>query len=301
VAGLADAAVADANANPTNARIDDLDATATGGRAPFRERLVLPGDDVTPAIEEALAAGHGGGGAGGAGEDVAVRLGAGLSSSPGAGGAAARVRATRGGVLCCAPGGRFFVLSSSRRYASPGVGDVVVGVVASRTPEGYGVRLGGAAPAFLPALAFDGATKRNKPELRAGAAVFARVVRVAPHCEPELSCAAPGGPGGPRAKDWMTGEALYGELKGGALVAVSSLAARRLLDPRAAVLTALGGALPFEAAVGVNGLVWVQAATPAATAAVARALADADGLDDAAAAGVGRAAAARAAQDAAGD
>ena len=58
----------------------------------------------------------------------------------------------------------------------------------------------------------------------------------------------------------MTGESVFGRLAGGHVVSVSLGHARRLLDAQCAVLAAAGAAIPFEVAVGVNGMVWVQAA-----------------------------------------
>ena len=61
-------------------------------------------------------------------------------------------------------------------------------------------------------------------------------------------------------RDWLTGESVFGRLAGGHVVSVSLGHARRLLDAQCAVLAAAGAAIPFEVAVGVNGMVWVQAA-----------------------------------------
>jgi exosome complex component RRP40 len=139
------------------------------------------------------------------------------------------------------------------------------------------VRLAGSAVALLPHLAFDGASKRNKPALALGALVFARVATAAKHLEPELSCCVVSGP----KRDWTTGQAVFGELRGGVLLHLSSALARRLLVPTCPLLTALGAAVPFEVAVGVNGLVWVAASTPRATAAIGEALESAELVSDA--------------------
>ena len=251
----------------------------------FRERVVLPGDDVTEDVLAALP------------PALAARLGAGLvastsasasasaSAGAGAGGEAAedgapspRVLATRAGVLAHRAPDRFFVLSAARRYA-PAVGDTVVGVVADRAggaDASYKVRLHGTGLARLPELAFDGASKRNKPALAVGSVVFARVAAVSAHVDAELSCCVQSGP----RRDWMTGQALFGELRGGALVRVSTALARRLLDPGCALLAALGAALPFELAVGLNGCVWVLARAARQVAAVAAVLERAEFLDD---------------------
>ena len=223
----------------------------------FRERVVLPGDDVTSFISFA---------------PPPLRLGQGLFLD----GTTTCVRASRAGVLSFLEPSRFFVASSTQRYI-PAVGDAVVGVVRARGAETYSVRVRGAAPATLPLLSFDGATRRNKPSLSPGSCVFARVVAASRHIDPELSCMAPLGT--PR-KDWATGEALFGELKGGRLVAVPLGLARRLLDPTCALLAALGCALSFQLAVGLNGLVWVSGAADAETQAVCTAIESAAHLDE---------------------
>lgn len=71
----------------------------------------------------------------------------------------------------------------------------------------------------------------------------------------------------------------FGPLKGGTLCRVSTQFARQLAA-RPAFLAALGAALKFELAVGANGRVWVNAATPATAAAVCRVLGRAQGLEE---------------------
>jgi exosome complex RNA-binding protein Rrp4 len=48
----------------------------------------------------------------------------------------------------------------------PGAQDPVVGVVIARSGENYRVDIGGAHPATLDALAFEGASKRFRPNLK---------------------------------------------------------------------------------------------------------------------------------------
>jgi exosome complex component RRP40 len=222
----------------------------------YKERVVLPGDDVTAWISFAAAP---------------LRLGQGLFVD------GDRVRASRAGILSHLEPSRFFVASSVSRYTAA-VGDAVVGIVRARGAEAYSVHVRGSAPATLPLLAFDGASRRNKPSLAPGACVFARVVAASRHVNPELACTAP--PGAPK-KDWASGESLYGELVGGRCVAVPSALARRLLDPTCALLSVLGRALTFQLAVGLNGLVWVCGAGDGETAAVVGAIESAAQLDEA--------------------
>lgn len=137
----------------------------------FEEKVVLPGDDVTELIESAADSRPG----------AAIKLGAGLTPMDDG------VAATRAGILSHKEPARFFLLSNYRRYY-PAVGDAVVGVITDRNAEQYRVRLHGITNAVLPVLAFDGATKRNKPNLAIGALVFARVAAVSKFMDTELTC-----------------------------------------------------------------------------------------------------------------
>lgn len=211
--------------------------------------LVFPGDDVTSAISALSSSGE-------------VALGSGLLAH------ASTVRATRLGALKLSAGtgrapARAWVASpqGAARYEAR-VGDDVVGVVDERGVEGYRLQLYGHLPARLPSDAFEGATKRSKPNLQVGAVVFARVARVTPGTEPELTCEE--APSKTSKKSWLTGQATYGELSHhtGAIVRCAPGFARALLDPGCVVLRALATHMSFEIAVGVNGAVWVRAAGP---------------------------------------
>ena len=59
-----------------------------------------------------------------------------------------------------------------------------------RSADGYLLSLGSgcAHSATLPALAFEGATKRHRPNLRVGALVYARIAAAERHAEPEATC-----------------------------------------------------------------------------------------------------------------
>lgn len=107
----------------------------------------------------------------------------------------------------------------------------------------------------LGALAFDGATKRNRPSLRIGSLVYARVSKTNKDLEPEISCEAPANL---TKKDWMTGLAIYGELNDGYVFKTSIGLAKTLLQEDCQVLAALGKSIPFEIAIGLNGIVWIN-------------------------------------------
>ena len=68
------------------------------------------------------------------------------------------------------------------------VGDAVVGAVVERHSDAYNVDLGGPFTAVLPALAFEGATRRNRPNLAQGDLVYARVTAASRDADPEIAC-----------------------------------------------------------------------------------------------------------------
>ena len=104
-----------------------------------------------------------------------------------------------------------WVESDLKRYW-PGLGDHVIGIVTDKGAEDYKLDIGASSKALLPVLAFDGASKRNRPHLAVGALVYARVVLANKDMEPEVTCAAPPGV---NARDWVTKESVFGELSGG--------------------------------------------------------------------------------------
>jgi len=164
----------------------------------------------------------------------------------------------------------WYVDGLQRRYV-PVAGDRVIGQVTNRGMESYTVTLFAAHSATLPVLAFEGATRRNRPNLEIGALVYARVVRAEAWTEPEISCV-----------DAVTGKAEgLGELKSTepdtAMVwPVACSLAQSLLRPQHQLLKHVAAHFSFEAAVGVNGLVWVRTASPDHAVAMGRVLAAAD-------------------------
>jgi exosome complex component RRP40 len=223
------------------------------------DALVLPGDTVGSIPETA----------------GQVRLGPGLSihsSLPDT------VVATQCGVLRRISDTKFYVESNARRYV-PHVHDLVLGVVTERYAEQYIVDLGSAHLATLSAVAFDGASRRNRPNLNAGTLVYARVSAAHKDMDPEIVCTTPAHQT-EVARDWVTGESLFGELRGGMMVPISLGLARNLLRRRAPILAALGDHFSYECAVGVNGQLWVAAASVPDTIKVVNAIQASEFLHD---------------------
>ncbi|KAG7383290.1 Exosome component 3 [Phytophthora pseudosyringae] len=222
----------------------------------FSPFVVLPGDDVTATLTKTTRR---------------VKIGAGLKQLPDE-----RIVCTNSGVLRYRPANRYWVEFNHKRYVAS-IDDGVIGIVTDRNAEFYRVNIGAAqslftheantsnsvafphsASATLGSLAFDGATKRNRPSLRLGSLVYARVSKTNPDVEPEITCEAPPSV---TKKDWMTGLAIYGELNDGYVFKTSIGLAKSLLHEDCQVLSSLGKKLAFEVAVGVNGIVWVNAKT----------------------------------------
>ncbi|KAJ3000728.1 Exosome component 3 [Globomyces sp. JEL0801] len=133
-------------------------------------------------------------------------------------------------------------------YYIPQVAEPVIGVITGRQMDTYRVDIGGPSLASLDVLAFEGATKRNRPNLENNALVYARVSLANKDMQPELECVGGGG----------KSEGL-GELVGGYLVQCSLRLARSLMNPEHPILQAFGSVSAFEIVVGLNGRIWINA------------------------------------------
>ena len=96
--------------------------------------------------------------------------------------------------------------------------DLVIGIVKVRAAEHFIVDIKAPLDGILGALEFDGATKRNKPNLQVGATVFCRVCEYNKHTGARLSCINKGystGQSVSKSEESQGNE--MGELKGGLL------------------------------------------------------------------------------------
>jgi exosome complex component RRP40 len=108
--------------------------------------------------------------------------------------------------------------------------------------------------ALLPQLAFEGVTKKTKPQLAPGSLVYAKITSASKHMEPEIACF-----------NSSTGKSDgMGELKGGMVFDISLKMARRLLMAKQKeeggiwVLEEIATKISFEVAVGRNGRIWIN-------------------------------------------
>jgi len=145
------------------------------------------------------------------------------------------------------------IATPDARYIAK-AGDLVIAQVRVSAAEFFHLHINPYSPqAILPQLAFEGATKKTRPQLKSNDLVYAKVVSAQKNMEIELSCVNP-----------STGKAEpdgLGPLTGGMVFDVSPGLADRLLKKQGVVaLEELGSRLPggFEIAVGKNGMVWVD-------------------------------------------
>ncbi|KAF8936621.1 hypothetical protein EDD21DRAFT_140421 [Dissophora ornata] len=234
----------------TSINVDSLEETLPTG-----PQIVLPGDQL-PASASGLLAD--------APTAPVVKLGPGLLMEEDS------IEAIKAGVLKHASvGNRWWVESNQRRYVAA-QGESVVGVVTGKTVEHYKVDIGAAQQALLGVLAFEGASKRNKPDIKIGALVYCRVTLANKDMEAELECFNP-----------TTGKADgYGELKSGFMIKTSLGLARRLLDPKTLIMRLLGQHIPFETAIGMNGKIWINSASPKHTILICNAIKNSEFLNE---------------------
>ncbi|KAI0031062.1 hypothetical protein K488DRAFT_79284 [Vararia minispora EC-137] len=197
---------------------------------------------------------------------VNLKLGPGLQQEIGGDNLTSVVTTLAGYLQRSANGARWWVENSSAKRYVPAPQEPVIGTVVLRLGESYKVDIGAGQSALLDGLAFEGASRRNRPNLKIGSLVYARVSLAHKDMDPEIECF-----------DAQTRKAEgFGELKGGFVTICSLRMSRNLLDPNYFLLPLLGSRFPLDAAVGVNGRVWVSCKEVKQTVTVVRCIEAAD-------------------------
>ncbi|XP_017293551.1 exosome complex component RRP40 [Kryptolebias marmoratus] len=176
-----------------------------------------------------------------------------------------RLVVSKSGVLRHKPPHCFWIESQQRRYI-PAKGETVIGIVTAKSGDVFKVDVGSSEQASLSYLAFEGATKRNRPNVQVGDLVFAQFIIANKDMEPELVCIDGSG----RAN----GMGVFGA--GGLLFKVSLGLVRRLLAPHSDIRADLDRLFPCELVVGLNGRVWVRSSSTQQTLIVANLLQSCD-------------------------
>ncbi|NXP49541.1 EXOS3 protein, partial [Heliornis fulica] len=157
-----------------------------------------------------------------------------------------RHRQARGG----SSGGAYWVDSQQKRYV-PVRGDRVIGIVTVKAGDVFKLDVGGSEQASLSYLAFEGATKRNRPNVQVGDLIYGQFLVANKDMEPEMVCVDSNGR--------SSGMGIIGQ--DGFLIKVSLGLIRKLLAPKCEIIQELSQLYPFELVLGMNGRIWVKART----------------------------------------
>ncbi|KFZ58931.1 Exosome complex component RRP40, partial [Podiceps cristatus] len=133
----------------------------------------------------------------------------------------------------------------------PVKGDHVIGIVTAKAGDVFKLDVGGSEQASLSYLAFEGATKRNRPNVQVGDLIYGQFLVANKDMEPEMVCIDSSGR--------SSGMGIIGE--DGFLFKVSLGLIRKLLAPKCEIIQELSQLYPFELVLGMNGRIWVKAKT----------------------------------------
>ncbi|XP_024869398.1 exosome complex component RRP40-like [Temnothorax curvispinosus] len=208
--------------------------------------VVMPGDslnNITPLKKE------------GRSEKEFVILGPGLRREGDS------VLVCKAGVLRKRDPAVYYVDSYQKRYI-PNRGENVVGIVTQKSGDIFKVDIGASEQATLSYLAFEGATKKNRPDVQIGDVVYAKLLVASKDMEPELVCV-----------DSQGKENELGVLSSDGMMFTCSLSlVRKLLNPECPLFRLLGRNQAYEIAAGMNGRIWIKAQSVKETIAVANAI-----------------------------
>ena len=148
------------------------------------------------------------------------------------------------------------VFRSLGKYYSAKVDDPVIGIIVQKSSEFYKVDINSYTHAILNTKDFEGATKKQKPNLNLGDLVFARISKVNKFDTPTLSCINP-----LEHKNWASGESYFGGIKNGNLFSINRLNTWSFYKENYA-LNRLNDVVGYEIIVGFNGRMWINSEKP---------------------------------------
>lgn len=158
-----------------------------------------------------------------------------------------KILVTRPGVLNHKNPNFYWVEGHQKRY-TPKKGDLVVGLVTVKRGDILRVDIGSSEMASLSTFAFEGATKKQKPDVGIGDVVYARLLSANREMEPELVC----------VDSYFKAGKLGLLSNDGYLFNVNTEFAYSLLNYDNPLLRTLGKKTPFEICIGMNGKVWIN-------------------------------------------
>lgn len=164
---------------------------------------------------------------------------------------------------------------TTRKYSSQ-TGDLVIGRVVNRQGDYYKVEINDRFNGLLQYYDFEGATKRNRPQIDNNALVYARVQQSNLHMSPILTCKSI-----QNKKTWSSGEAQFGPITGGYLIEAPIPVCQKLLSQEGIdILQNLGNSIKFEIIIGYNGKIWLNSGNQMHTIIIANTLLKAESLSN---------------------
>ncbi|KAL5021639.1 hypothetical protein ScPMuIL_000794 [Solemya velum] len=206
------------------------------------DKVVLPGDILTDLSESEISS--------------KIIIGPGLRQE------ADEIIVSKPGLLRLKKPNVYWVDCQQKRYV-PERGDTVIGVVTAKAGDAFRVDVGGSELATLSYLGFEGATKRNRPDVKVGDIINTKFLVANKDMEPELVCID--------SQGRSSGMGVIGR-DGGYMFQCSLNLVRKLLSPECVLMKLLGRTMPFELAAGMNGRLWIKARSPKQTIFIANAI-----------------------------
>lgn len=180
------------------------------------------------------------------------------------------VIACKAGILKSKAPNTFWIDSYQKRYI-PSRGETVIGIVVQKTGDIYRVEIGASETACLSYLAFEGATKKSRPDVNVGDLVFAKLLIANKDFESELVCV-----------NSLGKKEKLGVLAGGFVFNCSINLVRKVLNERGNLFRAIQKEIqiPVEIVVGMNGRIWINARNVKDVIAVGNAILAAEHVSD---------------------
>lgn len=142
--------------------------------------------------------------------------------------------------------------------------DLVIGTIVQKNPEIFTLDINSESYASLSSLEFQNATNKERPKYSEGTLVYCRILSQGfnKFAKTQLSCINL-----TEKKAWNSGEALFGELKGG-FVRDFPIGFCRFLqsyEQEDGILFKLGEKIPYDIIIGANGKIWIKTEKPMET------------------------------------
>lgn len=205
--------------------------------------FVMPGDEISTALPGVSANGK-------------IILGPGLRH------VGEKVMACKAGPLRLKSTNIIWIDSIQKRYI-PSRGETVIGVVVQKAGDIFRIDIGSNELAALPYLSFEGATKKNRPDVQIGDLVFAKVLVANKDFETELIC-----------MDSLGKKQRLGVLRDGFVFNCGISMARKLRNNESELMKMIPKHLkvPLDMVIGMNGRIWINSHRERDTIAVANAI-----------------------------